>query len=116
MVTILSDLIIPRTDTPGAADADVPEFIDRQLSASPDLAATFRRGLATLGADFAHLTYEKQVAGLSGIGDTPFFRLIKELTIDGYYSSREGLVEELGWHGNTFLMEFKGCTHPEHQS
>jgi Gluconate 2-dehydrogenase subunit 3 len=45
-----------------------------------------------------------------------FFRLIKDLTIDGYYSSRSGLVEELGWHGNTFLSEFKGCTHPEHQS
>jgi hypothetical protein len=25
-----------------------------------------------------------------------------------YYSSKEGLAEELGWHGNTFLAEFKG--------
>jgi hypothetical protein len=41
--------------------------------------------------------------------------LIKDLTIDGYYSSLEGLVGELGWKGNTYLPEFKGCTHPEHQ-
>jgi hypothetical protein len=36
--------------------------------------------------------------------------------VDGYYSSKERQADELGWHGNTFLTEFKGCTHPEHQS
>lgn len=108
-VARLSDLIIPRTDTPGASDAGVPEFIDRCLTASPDLAAAFRRGMALVGP-------EPTAARLTEIADTPFFRLAKELTIDGYYSSRAGLVEELGWHGNTFLSEFKGCTHPEHQS
>ena len=112
----LSDLIIPRTDTPGAADAGVPEFIDRRLTASPHLADTFRRGLAQFGPGFVQLPAERQVAILTGIDGTPFFRLLKDLTIDGYYSSRAGLVEELGWHGNTFLSEFKGCTHPEHQS
>jgi gluconate 2-dehydrogenase gamma chain len=115
-VAILSDLIIPRTDTPGASDAGVPEFIDRRLTASADLAATLRRGMATLGPDFTELPHDRQVAVLTSITETPFFRLAKDLTIDGYYSSRAGLVEELGWHGNTFLSEFKGCTHPEHQS
>ncbi len=121
-VAKLTDLIIPRTDTPGASDAGVPEFIDRRLTASHDLAAAFRRGMALLGPDFAQLSNERQVAILTEISSAPetdrgrFFRLAKELTIDGYYSSRAGLVEELGWHGNTFLTEFKGCTHPEHQS
>jgi hypothetical protein len=41
--------------------------------------------------------------------------MMKDMTIDRYYSSREGLSQELGWHGNTYLTEFKGCTHPEHQ-
>jgi len=113
---VLSDLIIPRTDTPGASDAGVPEFMDRRLTASPDLAAAFRRGMSLVGPDFAQLPHERQVAILTEISNTPFFRLAKDLTIDGYYSSRAGLVEELGWHGNTFLSEFKGCTHPEHQS
>ena len=41
--------------------------------------------------------------------------MMKGLTVDGYYTSQAGLTQELGWHGNTFLTEFKGCTHPEHQ-
>jgi len=45
-----------------------------------------------------------------------FFALLKPMTVDGYYTSKEGLTQELGWHGNTFLAEFEGCTHPEHQS
>jgi hypothetical protein len=121
-VAKLCDLIIPRTNTPGASDAGVAEFIDRRLTASRDLAAALRRGMSLLGADFAGLPTERQIAVLTEFSQSPdsergsFFRLVKELTIDGYYSSRAGLVEELGWHGNTFLAEFKGCTHPEHQS
>ncbi len=126
----LCDVIIPRTDTPGASDAGVPEFIDRRLTASASLTASFRRGMSLLdaeantkySADFANLTSERQIELLTAISNAPdtdlgrFFRLAKDMTIDGYYSSRAGLVEELGWHGNTFLSEFKGCTHPEHQA
>ena len=39
-----------------------------------------------------------------------FFRLVKNLTADGYYTSRIGLVEELGYAGNTALAAFPGCT------
>jgi hypothetical protein len=101
-VAQLVDLIIPRTDTPGAVDAHVPEFIDRKLSLDPVLKERF---LAGLGAFDGPLNEQN-----------PFCKLLKDLTIDGYYTSKEGLTQELGWHGNTFLTEFKGCTHPEHQS
>jgi hypothetical protein len=122
LVARLSDLIIPRTDTPGASDAGVPEFIDRRLTATPSLAADFRHGLSQLPPGFAQLPNDRQVAILTDMSSVPdsapgrFFRLLKEITIDGYYSSQAGLTQELGWHGNTFLSEFKGCTHPEHQS
>jgi hypothetical protein len=122
LAAILSDLIIPRTDTPGASDAGVPEFMDRRLSASAGLARSFRGGLALLPAGFAAASAEKQTAVLKGWSEKPdsaggrFFRLLKEMTIDGYYSSKAGLSQELGWHGNTFVAEFKGCTHPEHQA
>ena len=43
-----------------------------------------------------------------------FFRLIKNLTADGYYTSRVGLIEELGYSGNTFRPSFPQCTVPEH--
>lgn len=44
-----------------------------------------------------------------------FFKRLKSLTIDGYYTSSIGIHEELGYRGNTPQAEFKGCTHPEHQ-
>ncbi len=119
----LADAIIPRTDTPGAADAGVPAVIDRRLAANPQLAERFRAGMQALDTDaqsrfhtaFAALTSAQQVELLTPRQQDPFFRMVKDMTIDGYYSSQPGLSQELGWHGNTFLTEFKGCTHPEHQ-
>jgi len=43
-----------------------------------------------------------------------FFRLIKNLTADGYYTSRVGLLEELGYNGNKYQPGFPQCTVPEH--
>lgn len=122
-VKAFADTIIPRTDTPGASDAGVPAVIDRRFAANPDLAGRFRTGMKALDADaqsrfgaaFPALAAEQQIALLTPLGDDPFFRMMKGLTVDGYYTSQAGLTQELGWHGNTFLTEFKGCTHPEHQ-
>jgi hypothetical protein len=38
-----------------------------------------------------------------------FFRLVKNLTADGYYTSRIGLLEELGYAGNKALAQFPSC-------
>ena len=122
-LTAVVDAIIPRTDTPGALDAGVPATIERRMAAGPQLAERFRTGARSLDADaqsrfgaaFAALTASQQVELLKTRAEDPFFRLMKDMTVDAYYSSKEGLSEELGWHGNTFLTEFKGCTHPEHQ-
>jgi hypothetical protein len=42
------------------------------------------------------------------------FRLIKNLTADGYYTSRVGLLQELGYTGNTALARLPSCAVPEH--
>jgi len=124
----LVDRIIPRSETPGASDAGVHFFIDRALHLQKR-AADFRAGWKSLDdvsgklrhAQFAKLSADDQVAVLRHASENAetaagrFFVWIKNLTIDGYYSSKAGLVEELGWKGNTYLQEFKGCTHPEHQ-
>ena len=127
-VSKLADLIIPRTDTPGAVDAGVPHWIDYHVAHAPDLQEKFKQGLAYLdeqahtvnGSSFAALTEQQQTAilqALSTDADTAksgFFKTIKDLTIDGYYSSEKGLVAELDFKGNTFRPSFPGCTHPEH--
>jgi hypothetical protein len=123
-LSAITEAVIPRTDTPGAIDAGAPAFIDRRLAAAPQLADSFRTGMKSLeaaaqsrfGAAFPALTIPQQLELLNTHADDPFIRMIKGMTIDGYYSSREGLSQELGWHGNTYLTEFKGCTHPEHQA
>lgn len=113
LIRDLADVIIPRTDTPGAADAKVQLTIDRVFSTRPPAeVARFRAALAVAGAMKAPAL--DVITRLHAQGD-PFFKQIKDLTIDAYYTSREGLAQELGWHGYTALAEFKGCTHKEHQ-
>jgi hypothetical protein len=111
------DMIIPPTDTPGAADAGVGFYIDGLAGQRPQLRQEIQQGLAALRTvGFPQADAEKQTAILKGMessGDI-FFKTLKDLTIDGYYSSRDGLVKELGYHGRTYLREFPGCTHPEH--
>lgn len=113
----LSDILIPRTDTPGASDAKVHEFIDYTMAPDAKRQAQIREGLQWFGG----LKAAERVAALTTASKDlrtahgRFFKLFKDLTIDGYYSSKEGLMTELGWNGLTYLPEFKGCTHPEHQ-
>jgi hypothetical protein len=128
-VAKLVDLIIPRSDTPGASDAGVPAYIDRALRRNAKTKERFLEGIKQLdaaawekhGAAFSELKAELQtemLSSISGERSSPlgrFFKLAKDLTIDGYYTSKPGLTGELGWSANTFLSEFKGCTHPEHQ-
>lgn len=113
LVAQLAEHIVPRTDTPGAADAGVHFLIDRALSSKPADAKKFRAGMKT----FAKLAPERQVEKLKTLAarKDPFFKMLKDLTIDGYYTTRAGLAQELGWHGLTPMPEFHGCTHPEHK-
>jgi hypothetical protein len=46
--------------------------------------------------------------------DAGFFQSIKNLTADGYYTSRVGLLQELGYNGNAVLSAFREFAIPEH--
>ncbi|HLH02404.1 MAG TPA: gluconate 2-dehydrogenase subunit 3 family protein [Bryobacteraceae bacterium] len=129
-IEALSERIIPRTDTPGAKDAGVPLLIDKAIVAKPALEPLYRAGLADLnalasisyGSAFAALSEQQQIALLTPLSlesETPlgkFFSLVKDMTVEAYYKTEAGLKTELGWHGNTYLMSFPGCDHPEHQA
>ena len=134
-VVEMSERIIPADDSsPGAKAARVSEYIDLIVSESSDLTKqTWREGLAAIdrksrdmfGKPFASASADQQVQLLTEISknerspQTPeerFFRTIKYATIDGYYTSEIGIHQELKYKGNSYLKEFKGCTHPEHQA
>jgi hypothetical protein len=135
LIATISELIIPTDDhSPGAIAAEVPEFTDLMVSESPaDTKNLWTNGLAAMDKlsnekyqlAFNKAAKEQQVAILTEISknemkpqtlEERFFRAIKNMTIDGYYTSEIGIKKELQYKGNTYLKEFKGCTHPEHQS
>ena len=43
-----------------------------------------------------------------------FFRVMKNMTADGYYTSKAGMTGELGFKGGAVLAEFPTCEVPEH--
>ena len=134
-ITELASLIIPTDETPGAREAKVNEYIDLIVGESAfDVQKIFLDGLAWLDKtskdrhkkNFVGLTNAQQVGLLTEISkiknpaphettQAKFFKAIKDMTIDGFYTSKIG-IEELGYVGNTVLDEFPGCTHPEHQT
>jgi hypothetical protein len=124
VISRIADLIIPPTDTPGAVGAGVPRYIDEVVTANPGHKARFREGLKRLealaaeesGRKFLELDEARQIAILKPLSDASdkFFVLMKNMTADGYYTSQIGLVQELGYKGNTVLASFPECTHPEH--
>jgi Gluconate 2-dehydrogenase subunit 3 len=134
-VSAISELIIPATDTPGAQAALVNRFIDGVLAAAAEPEQReFLRGLGFLddrsrqlfGCDFVSARPDQQTALLTILSadTTPapgdeigrdFWRVIKAMTVAGYYGSEIGLEQELGDDGQVFLLEFPGCRHPEHQ-
>ena len=118
LVSCLAELIIPTTDTPGAVGAGVPQYIDLVVNEDPKLQAVIREGLDHLDkSGFLQLAAAQQVEALTALShadDPSFFQAIKNLTADGYYTSRVGLLEELGYNGNAYLAAFPAFTIAEH--
>ena len=101
----VADRIIPRTDTPGAADVGVPAFIDllygefmtpaerQMLTAGLDAVDAAAR--SAHGTPFSTLTADRQDALLRTIAraeegrDQGFFRLIRSATMLGYFTSEQ---------------------------
>lgn len=117
LLGILTEMIIPASDTPGALGAGVPRILDEDLSQRSEPLATLRGGFAKLREEgFEAMTAAERISTLTRYSeasdaDREFFRTLKGLTVDAYYSTEAGLVQELGYQGNTYLAEFPGCTH-----
>jgi hypothetical protein len=116
-VATIAELIIPKTDTPGAREAGVPAFIDVMFAdwADDEQRQMFTAGLANVdersrtafGKNFVACTPAQQTEILEDLdyelarlrdtkSDTSknFFSAMKWLTLTGYYTSEVGATSE----------------------
>ena len=118
LVTDITEMIIPATDTPGATSVKVPQFIDLILTEwmSDDERAPFLAGLSDIEArGFARMTRAQRTELLTALdaarGDTAgaglAFGRLKALTVYGYFTSQRVEREVLklqfffdGYHGD----------------
>ena len=140
-VEVLTEMIIPADDKPGAKEARVADYVDFVVFAAsefrPSLQRDWSEGLAWLdqesvrryGKPFREIATadrERLMMDMSlperdstASAEHPgfnFYKLVKEMTVEGFYTSRVGLIDVLEYQGLTYLSEFPGCTHPEHQT
>jgi hypothetical protein len=137
-VKLLAEMILPTDDEPGANEAKVADYIDfvvfsaRQFE--PSMQREWIEGLTFLGGasqkQFGkpfHSAVETDRMKLLTEMSLPerdptthhqgysFFRLVKDMTVEGFYTSKVGLIDVLNYQGMNYMAEFPGCTHPEHQ-
>ena len=120
-IGVLANLILPPHEKfGGPLDAGVPEFIEFMAKDYEPFQATLRGGLMWLdhksntefGNEFKAAAEPKQKQLLDGIAwynpeipmeeqplEVQFFNLVRNLTVCGYYTSKQG-IEELGYKGN----------------
>jgi gluconate 2-dehydrogenase gamma chain len=127
-VSMLVDIIIPKDAKSGSAtDAGVPEFMDTMLDLEPTMRAANRGGLAWLdhvclqrhGKAFIDCTPAQRTALLDDIAfpartrpdlaaGAAWFSSFRDFTATGFFSSEMG-VTDIGYMGNTPVMEWTGC-------
>jgi hypothetical protein len=119
LVAAIAEHILPETDTPGARGVGVHRFIDTLLAESYPATerAAFVAGLADVdaraqrasGQSFLRATPAEQLALLEQLDReaAPFFRIMKELTLVGYYTSEVGATREL--HHAPVPGRYEGC-------
>lgn len=122
-------IIPPDADSAGAVEAGAPEFVDLLTSENKDYQLSLGGGIMWLdvtcgdhyGKNYLDCTpdQQKEILDLIAFRDNAekdpsmsqgiaFFALLRNLTADGFFTSKIGIAY-LGYVGNTYLLEFKGC-------
>ena len=135
-VKALAEMIIPRTETPGAADVGAVEFIELMLTEWYDPAERdrFLQGLADLdartvalfGKNFVECSADQQALMLEELGEKmmaeadrernllaaapsgeSFYPMLRHMTLTAYYTSEAGATDEL--HFEIIPARYDGC-------
>jgi hypothetical protein len=138
-VKLLAEMILPTDDDPGANEAKVADYIDFVVFSAREFEPSMQRewieGLMFLdkesqkqfGKSFHAASATDRVKLLTELSlperdptahheGYTFFRLVKDMTVEGFYTSKVGLIDVLNYQGMNYMADFPGCTHPEHQS
>lgn len=121
LVESASSRILPSGETPGALDAAVTQFIDEMVAEYylPEDQQQFQAGLQQLGAisnelvskNFADASDLEQDQVLKELTQRtalqPFFLMLKELTVLGFFTSEVGATEFLNY--DELPGGFQGC-------
>lgn len=137
IVSELAEIILPKTTTPGAKDVGVPAFIDSFIKAIyseadqekflADLDAFNEACAETQSKNFSECdaakqkayatqVHQKAVANVGSISEgwwntakveRPFILKMKELTLLGFFTSKQGATEVLQY--NQSPGPYKGC-------
>lgn len=133
----LTEIIIPKDDTPGAKEAGVAEFIDFMAAHDDEIRDPFRDGLRWLNAKarnlhgvrfsvlppadqetiLRRLAYKSEQSSDDADGQR-FFQLLRRYTVMGYYTTKLGL-EQLDYPGLRMYSSSPACPHkgdPEHRN
>ena len=112
LVSRVSDLIIPRTDTPGALDVNVPGFLDSLMTewANQETKQSHHEELEELarllGGDFVTLSPDASEQRLVLLDGEAFdgrpihysgYRSLKGLITQAYFASEDGALQEQKW-------------------
>ena len=109
--------------SPGAHEAHVVLYADLIVSNSPeDVKQDWHAALNLLAAELKNSSMTQWLDSASSNEHAPrspldlFFIKLKQTAVEGYYTSRIGIRQDLRYVGNTYVKEFKGCTHEEHRT
>lgn len=117
-LTIVSDLMIPATDTPGAVEAEVPAVIALLMQDiyAPQARGRIERALRTLPkltdrdgallADAAEILAQYDAEAFGAKPNYPY-RALKRLVFDTYFTSELGGTQALLY--DPFPGEYRGC-------
>jgi len=105
----ITDALLPSTSTPGALDAKVPFFVDLVVKncLTKDDQQMIKDGLQQLNEKekFSSLSATERLNAVKKIDEAAFkddigktwFRILKKLSLIGYFTSQEGMTKALNY-------------------
>jgi len=119
----LMEMIIPADDhSPGAHEAQTNLFADLMVASSDNaVKKQWQEGIRLIREQAKGSSLAEALRQAARNEENPttdlerFFVLLKQMTVNGYYTSATGIHKDMEYAGNTYLVAFPECTHPEHQ-